>query len=145
MAIIPHFNGPTTWLTSLINQPLFIFLRRQRTHLVQTSFSSSSSSFSFSFSSSSSLLCSLLMASSSRRSTRGRRGTFSGEGGSSVASKAAASRGSEDHSDSSSSDLRSPKTLGDILGQPTIDPWYKSGERFPSVSASLQPPPADWE
>ncbi len=31
------------------------------------------------------------------------------------------------------------------MGRPTIDPWYRSGERFPSIPASLQPPPADWE
>uniref|UniRef100_A0A2N9FBL7 Aminotransferase-like plant mobile domain-containing protein n=1 Tax=Fagus sylvatica TaxID=28930 RepID=A0A2N9FBL7_FAGSY len=85
------------------------------------------------------------MASSSRKSAKGRGWTFSGKGGSSVAGKAAAPKGSEDHSDSSSSDLGSPETLGDILGQPTIDPWYKSGERFPSVPASLQPSPAGWE
>uniref|UniRef100_A0A2N9H6U5 Aminotransferase-like plant mobile domain-containing protein n=1 Tax=Fagus sylvatica TaxID=28930 RepID=A0A2N9H6U5_FAGSY len=60
------------------------------------------------------------MASSSRRSAKGRGGTFPGKGG-------------------------SPEPLGDILGRPTVDPWYRSGERFPSVLASLQPPPADWE
>ena len=82
------------------------------------------------------------MATSSKRTRRGRGGTFSGEGGSSVAGGAAA-RVSEDNSDSSSSGLRSPEPLGDILGRPIVDPWYRSGERFPSVPASLQPPPAD--
>uniref|UniRef100_A0A2N9G1N2 Uncharacterized protein n=1 Tax=Fagus sylvatica TaxID=28930 RepID=A0A2N9G1N2_FAGSY len=81
------------------------------------------------------------MASSSKRSTRGRGGTFSGEGGPSTAGGAA--RGSEDNSGSSGSVLGSPEPLGDILGRPTVDPWYRSNERFPSVPSSLQPPPAD--
>jgi hypothetical protein len=85
------------------------------------------------------------MASSSRKSRRGRRGTFSDEGGPSVTGKAAAPRGSKDSNGSSGSVLGSPEPLGDILGRPTIDPWYRSGERFLSISASLQPPPADWE
>jgi hypothetical protein len=85
------------------------------------------------------------MASSSRKSTKGRVGTFSGKGGHFVASKVAAPRGSGDNSDSSSSGLGSPEPLGDILGRPTIDPWYRSGERFASIPASLQPPLADWE
>jgi hypothetical protein len=85
------------------------------------------------------------MASSSKRSRKGRGGTFSGEGGPSVTGGAARPRDSEDNSDSSGSGLRSPEPLGDILGRPIIDPWYRSGERFPSVPASLQPPPADWE
>jgi hypothetical protein len=85
------------------------------------------------------------MASSSRRSAKGRGGTFPGKGGSSVSGKAVVSRGSGDNDDSSSSGLGSPEPLGDILGRPTVDPWYRSGERFPSVPASLQPPLADWE
>uniref|UniRef100_A0A2N9F1S3 Aminotransferase-like plant mobile domain-containing protein n=1 Tax=Fagus sylvatica TaxID=28930 RepID=A0A2N9F1S3_FAGSY len=84
------------------------------------------------------------MASSSRRSTRGRGGTFSGEGGPSTVGKGSA-RGSEDNGDSSDFVLGSPKSHGDILARPTVDPWYRSGERFPSVPVSLQPPPADWE
>ena len=85
------------------------------------------------------------MASSSRKSTKGRGGTFSSKGGHFVTGKVAASRGSGDNGDSSSSGLGSSEPLGDILGRPTIDPWYRNGERFPSVPASLQPPPADWE
>uniref|UniRef100_A0A2N9FF22 Aminotransferase-like plant mobile domain-containing protein n=1 Tax=Fagus sylvatica TaxID=28930 RepID=A0A2N9FF22_FAGSY len=54
-------------------------------------------------------------------------------------------RGSEDNGSSSDSVIGSPEPHGDILGRPTVDPWYRSGERFPSVPASLQPPPADWE
>jgi hypothetical protein len=77
-----------------------------------------------------------LMASSSKRSTRGRGGTFSGEGGPSNAGRGSV-RGSEDNSDSSEFVLGSPEPLGDILGRPTIDLWYRSGERFPSVPASL--------
>uniref|UniRef100_A0A2N9G9C9 Aminotransferase-like plant mobile domain-containing protein n=1 Tax=Fagus sylvatica TaxID=28930 RepID=A0A2N9G9C9_FAGSY len=85
------------------------------------------------------------MASSSKRSTRGRGGTFFGKGGPSVVGEAAAPRGSKDNSNSSGFGLGSPEPLGDILGRPTIDPWYRSGERFPSVPASLQPPSVDWE
>ena len=84
------------------------------------------------------------MASSSRRSTRGRGGTFSSEGGPSTAGRGSA-RDSKDNGDSSDSVLGSSEPHGDILGQPTVDPWYRSGERFPSVPVSLQPPPADWE
>jgi hypothetical protein len=84
------------------------------------------------------------MASSSKRTRRGSGGTFSGKGGSSVA-RGAAARVVEDSSDSSGSSSRSPEPLGDILGRPTVDPWYRNGERFPSVPASLQPPPLDWE
>uniref|UniRef100_A0A2N9ED66 Aminotransferase-like plant mobile domain-containing protein n=1 Tax=Fagus sylvatica TaxID=28930 RepID=A0A2N9ED66_FAGSY len=85
------------------------------------------------------------MASSSSRSTRGRGETSSGEGGPSVAGKAMVPRDSGDNGGSSSSDLGSLEPLGDILGRPTVDPWYRSGERFPSVPVSLQPPSADWE
>jgi hypothetical protein len=84
------------------------------------------------------------MASSLKRTRRGGGGTFSGEGGSSIA-RGAAARVAEDSSDSSGSSSRSPEPLGDILGRPTVDPWYRSGERFPSVPANLQPPLADWE
>jgi hypothetical protein len=84
------------------------------------------------------------MASSLKRTRRGRGGTFSGEGGSSIAGGAAA-RVLEGNSDSSGSGSRSPEPLGDILGRPTVDPSYRSGERFPSIPASLQPPSADWE
>ena len=84
------------------------------------------------------------MASSSKRSRRGRGGTFSGEGGPSTAGGTVA-RGSEGNSGSSDSVLGSLEPHGDILGRPTMDPWYRSSERFPSVLASLQPPPVDWE
>ena len=70
--------------------------------------------------------------------------TFSGEGGSSVASGAAA-KVSKGNSDSSGSSSRSVAPLRDILGRPTVDPWYRSGERFPFVPASLQLPSADWK
>ena len=84
------------------------------------------------------------MASSSKRPTRGCARTFSGEGGPYVAGGSAA-RGSEGDSGSSGSVLGSLGPPGDILGRPTIDPWYRSSERFPSVPSSLQPLPADWE
>uniref|UniRef100_A0A2N9GXU8 Aminotransferase-like plant mobile domain-containing protein n=1 Tax=Fagus sylvatica TaxID=28930 RepID=A0A2N9GXU8_FAGSY len=85
------------------------------------------------------------MASSSKKPARGRGGSSSGKGGSSTAGGARTPRGSEDNGSSSDSILGSPEPHGDILGQPTVDPWYRSGERFPSVPASLQPPPPDWE
>ncbi len=85
------------------------------------------------------------MTSSSRRSTRGRGGTFSDEGGPLVVGEAAVLRGLGDNDDSSSSGLGSPESLEVVLGRPTIDPWYRSGERFPSVPMNLQPPPVDWE
>ena len=85
------------------------------------------------------------MASSSRRSAKGHGGTFSDEGGPPVTGGAAAPRGLEDNGDSSSSGSRSPESLEKVLGRPTVDPWYRSGERFPSVSVNPQPPPANWE
>ena len=60
------------------------------------------------------------MASSSKKSMKGRGGSSSGKGGPSVASEAAARRGSEDNSDSSGSGLGSPEPLEDILGRPTV-------------------------
>ena len=73
------------------------------------------------------------MASSSRRSTRGRGGAFSGEGGPPVTDEVVAPRGSGDNGDSCNSSSGSPESLEEVLGQPTIDPWYRSGERFPFV------------
>ena len=78
------------------------------------------------------------MASSSKKSAKERGGSSSGKGGPSIAGGTATPRGSEDNSSSSDSVLGSPKPLGDILGRPTVDPWYKGSERFPSVLA-------DWE
>uniref|UniRef100_A0A2N9IPB7 Aminotransferase-like plant mobile domain-containing protein n=1 Tax=Fagus sylvatica TaxID=28930 RepID=A0A2N9IPB7_FAGSY len=74
---------------------------------------------------------------------KGRGGSSSGKGGSPGGARMP--RGSGDNSSGSDSILGSPEPQGDILGRPTVDPWYRSGERFPSVPASLQPPPADWE
>ena len=142
MAIIPHFNGSTTWLTSP-HSAVSYFSQRQKVYSAQTT-SNLSSSFSFSFSSSS-FPCSPSMASSSQRSTKGRGGTFSGEGGPPVGGEAVAPRGLRDNGDSSSSSSGSPESLEEVLGRPTIDPWYRSGERVPSAPVNLQPPPADWE
>ena len=83
------------------------------------------------------------MASSSKKKMKGRGGSSLGKGGSS--SGARTPRGSGSDSNSSDSILGSLEPHGDILGRPTVDPWYRGGERFPSVPASLQPPPADWE
>jgi hypothetical protein len=85
------------------------------------------------------------MAYSSKKSAKGRGGSSSGKGGPSIAGGATTPRGLEDNSSSSDSVLGSPEPLGDILGRPTVDPWYRSSERFPSAPVSLQPPPADWE
>ena len=134
MTIIPHFNGSTTLLTSP-HSAVSYFSQRQEVYSVQTT-PNLSFSFSFSFSSSS-FPCSLSMTSSSKRSTRGRGGTFSGEGGLSVTGEAMVPRGSEDSGNSSSSGSGSPESLEEVLGRPTVDPWYRSGERFPSVPASL--------
>uniref|UniRef100_A0A2N9H9H2 Aminotransferase-like plant mobile domain-containing protein n=1 Tax=Fagus sylvatica TaxID=28930 RepID=A0A2N9H9H2_FAGSY len=71
---------------------------------------------------------------------KGRGGSSSGKGGSPGGARVP--RGSGDDSSGSDSILGSPEPHGDILGRPTVDPWYRSGERFPSVPASLQPPPA---
>uniref|UniRef100_A0A2N9I300 Aminotransferase-like plant mobile domain-containing protein n=1 Tax=Fagus sylvatica TaxID=28930 RepID=A0A2N9I300_FAGSY len=74
---------------------------------------------------------------------KGRGGSSSGKGGSPGGARVP--RESGDDSSGSDSILGSPEPHGDILGRPTVDPWYRSGERFPSVPASLQPPSPDWE
>jgi hypothetical protein len=85
------------------------------------------------------------MASSSKKKAKGRGGSSSGKGGPSIAGGTRTPRDPGDNGSSSDSVLGSPESHGDILGRPTVDPWYRSGERFPSVPASLQPPPPDWE
>jgi hypothetical protein len=79
------------------------------------------------------------MASSSKKPMKGRGGSSAGKGG------VRTPRDPEADGSSSESVLGSPEPHGDILGRPILDPWYRSGERFPSVPAGLQPPPADWE
>ena len=79
------------------------------------------------------------MASSSKNPVKGRGGSSTDKGG------VRTPRGPEDDGSSSESIFGSPEPHGDILGRPILDPWYRSSERFPSISASLQPPPADWE
>uniref|UniRef100_A0A2N9FRU8 Aminotransferase-like plant mobile domain-containing protein n=1 Tax=Fagus sylvatica TaxID=28930 RepID=A0A2N9FRU8_FAGSY len=79
------------------------------------------------------------MASSSMKPVKARGGSSSSKG------DVRTSRGPEDNDSSSDSVLGSPEPHGDILGQPILDPWYRSSERFPFISASLQPPPVDWE
>uniref|UniRef100_A0A2N9EFT5 Aminotransferase-like plant mobile domain-containing protein n=1 Tax=Fagus sylvatica TaxID=28930 RepID=A0A2N9EFT5_FAGSY len=85
------------------------------------------------------------MVSSSKKPAKGRGGSSSGKGGPSIAGGARTPRDPGDNSSSSDSVLGSPESHGDVLGRPTVDPWYRSGERFPSVPTSLQPPPPDWE
>uniref|UniRef100_A0A2N9GE40 Aminotransferase-like plant mobile domain-containing protein n=1 Tax=Fagus sylvatica TaxID=28930 RepID=A0A2N9GE40_FAGSY len=79
------------------------------------------------------------MASSSKKPMKGRGGSSAGKGG------VRTPRDPEADGSSSESVLGSPEPHGDILGRPILDPWYRSSERFPSVPAGLQPPPADWE
>uniref|UniRef100_A0A2N9J9H8 Aminotransferase-like plant mobile domain-containing protein n=1 Tax=Fagus sylvatica TaxID=28930 RepID=A0A2N9J9H8_FAGSY len=83
------------------------------------------------------------MVSSSEKKVKGCGGSSSGKGGSSGGARMP--RGSGDNSRGSDSVLGSPEPHGDILGRPTVDPWYRSSERFPFVPVSLQPPSADWE
>uniref|UniRef100_A0A2N9ETF3 Aminotransferase-like plant mobile domain-containing protein n=1 Tax=Fagus sylvatica TaxID=28930 RepID=A0A2N9ETF3_FAGSY len=85
------------------------------------------------------------MASSSKKSMKGSGGSSSGKGGPSTAGGVRTPRDPGDSSSGSDSVLGSPESHGDMLGRPTVDPWYRSGERFSSVPASLQPPPPDWE
>ena len=85
------------------------------------------------------------MVSSSKKPVKGCGGSSSSKGGPSVAGGVRTPRGPEDDGSSSNSVLGSPEPHGDILGRPILDLWYRSSERFPSVSASLQPSPADWE
>ena len=85
------------------------------------------------------------MVSSSKKPVKGCGGSSSSKGGPSVAGGVRTPRGPEDDGSSSDSVLGSPEPHGDILGRPTVDPWYRSSERFPSVPASLQLPPLDWE
>uniref|UniRef100_A0A2N9GS51 Aminotransferase-like plant mobile domain-containing protein n=1 Tax=Fagus sylvatica TaxID=28930 RepID=A0A2N9GS51_FAGSY len=73
------------------------------------------------------------MASSLKKPTKGRGGSSSSKGGSSIAGGARMPRDPGDNGSSSDSVLGSPKSHGDILGRPTVDPWYRSGERFPSI------------
>jgi hypothetical protein len=79
------------------------------------------------------------MASSSKKPMKGRGGSSAGKGG------VRTPRDPEADGSSSESVLGSPEPHGDILGRPILDPWYRSSERFPSIPAGLQPPPADWE
>uniref|UniRef100_A0A2N9GMT5 Aminotransferase-like plant mobile domain-containing protein n=1 Tax=Fagus sylvatica TaxID=28930 RepID=A0A2N9GMT5_FAGSY len=74
-----------------------------------------------------------------RNQVKGRGGSSAGKGG------VRTPRDPEADGSSSESVLGSPEPHGDILGRPILDPWYRSSERFPSVPAGLQPPPADWE
>uniref|UniRef100_A0A2N9IE21 Aminotransferase-like plant mobile domain-containing protein n=1 Tax=Fagus sylvatica TaxID=28930 RepID=A0A2N9IE21_FAGSY len=74
-----------------------------------------------------------------RKPVKGRGGSSAGKGG------VRTPRDPEADGSSSESVLGSPEPHGDILGRPILDPWYRSSERFPSVPAGLQPPPADWE
>ena len=85
------------------------------------------------------------MASSSRKSARRRRKTFFGEGDPPISSEAAMPRSGEDDGGSSSPGSEPMRAVDEVLGQPTVDPWYKSSDRFPSMPVNPQPPPAEWE
>ena len=85
------------------------------------------------------------MASSSRRSARRRRGTLAGEGDPPITGKATAPGGRGDNSGNSSSDSESPEPFEEVLGRHTVDPWYRSNERFPSIPTNPPPSPVDYE
>ena len=70
---------------------------------------------------------------------------FSGEKGPPVTGEAVAPGDLGDNGDSFSSGSRLPESLEEVLDRPTIDPWYRSVERFLSVPVNPQPPPSDWE
>ena len=131
MAIIPYFKDPTTGLAfPQLSHYLFLQNRRAYSKRANPNFSSS---FSFSFSSFS-LPCSPTMASSSRRSAGKRKGALAGEGDLPVIGEAtAAPRGRGDDGGSSSSSSGPLESLEEVLGRLTVDPWYRSSERFPSV------------
>ncbi len=133
MAIIPYFKDPTIGLASPQLSHYLLF-QNQRAYSEQAN-PSFSSSFSFSFSCFS-LSCSPTMAYSSRRSTRRHRGAIVGEGDLPITGEVAAPRGRGDSGGSSSSGSGSLEPLEKVLGRPTVDPWYRSSERFPSVPAS---------
>uniref|UniRef100_A0A2N9ETN5 Aminotransferase-like plant mobile domain-containing protein n=1 Tax=Fagus sylvatica TaxID=28930 RepID=A0A2N9ETN5_FAGSY len=74
------------------------------------------------------------MASSSKRSAGKRKGALAGEGDPPVTGEAtAAPRGRGDDGSSSSSSSGPLESLEEVLGRLTVDPWYRSSERFPSV------------
>jgi hypothetical protein len=83
------------------------------------------------------------MVFSSRRSTRSRGGTLAGEGVPSItgASMVLGDRGGDGGGPSSA--LGTLEPLEEVLGRPVLDPWYRSGERFPSIPTNPQPPPVD--
>ena len=83
------------------------------------------------------------MAYSSWRSARNRGGTLAGEGDPPITSAQAALRDRGDDDSNSNSGSGSPKPLDEVLGQPMVDLWYRSGERFPSIPANPQLPPVD--
>ena len=85
------------------------------------------------------------MTSSSRRSARNRGGTLANEGDPSITGTPTAPRDRGDDDGGSSSASGSLEPLEEVLGWPMVDPWYRSGEWFPSISANLQPPLVDWE
>ena len=85
------------------------------------------------------------MASSSRKSARKRKKILFGERDPLISGKAAMPREGDDDGGDSSSSSEPTGSVEDVLGRPTVDPWYKSSDRFPSVPANPQPPSADWE
>ena len=76
-----------------------------------------------------------------------RRGTLSGERDPPVIGEAAVPEDRENSGDGGSSSFGSEPIghIEEVLGRPTVDPWYRSSERFPSVPADPQPLPMNWE
>ncbi len=85
------------------------------------------------------------MASSSRKSARKRKETFLGERDPPISGEAVTPRGGDDDDGDSSSGSEPTGSVEDVLGRPTVDPWYKSSDRFPSVPVDPQPPLVDRE
>ena len=85
------------------------------------------------------------MASSSWRSVRKRRNTRTNKGDPPISGEAAMLRGGEDDGNSSGSGSGLTEPFEEVLCRPTVDLWYKSSDRFPSMLVKPQPPLVDWE
>jgi hypothetical protein len=76
---------------------------------------------------------------------RRHRETFFSEGDPPIFGKATTPRGGEDDGNSSSSGSEPMESVEEVFGRPTVDPWYKSSDRFPSMPMNSQPLLVDWE
>ena len=64
---------------------------------------------------------------------RTRGGNLAGEGDPPITGTPMALRDRGDDDGGSSSTSGSPEPLKEVLGQHMVNPWYRSGERFPSI------------